>query len=695
MNLRALKTIGEVVLERQYSGDYKYGTFTTPGTLVDERVTHAFCLQYRVIGDDNNTSVLEPQTVTGFEFQGAEWREIDDNRLAAEIHQYAHKDQAHDHSLSQRVTGNDYTQRFFDERYSSDIQSWTSDAVEENPSDPFLSVLHDTVMNPCEGVEDALAEADQVDQEYGLLTLVFVDPDGVEYTLGEIPVVGEVTKSNIERKFSDNGAEGEGVCSLCSTEGIVYGLGATVIGNGRVLASKKQGPFPETAASEAWRSRPLCGECVQKVEKAHNGFIDEQKLRIPQTRCRIIPYSATNDTEVVKNFVRSFLFELPSSDNELDEDELSDMREQALFKAITTAGTGGVGSLRFFVWFYQQDKSKMHGIHSISGVSFPTIDRIQSSFTLVEEENPIAESGVQDAVMYEDTQTIPSDKQLVTGRWFYDVFSSTQNQNGNGDPTPDPGSWREIVENVLTNRAVEYDVLVKEIAREMELNRDEEYEFGAFHGEKFIRAHYVFAALDDAGLLTGVRSNSRDNSDNSTHDDETSYQYPTMQGLDNTYETYGDAVESIIEQNEALRDSPGRGMAFTLGVLAARLSNWQSRRGNSRTFIDANGLTQLSPETAAEWMTRIWEKSTTYNQQENNSGVPWQGIHQVFHTTQTQYENSETPISVEEFRYYYVAGVNLNQALTVEDYDGESNASTDSGADQNIVGGEKANINDT
>lgn len=663
MNLTALMEIGETILDTEFDTDtYPCAACTTPWTLDDEDLDVELRVKFRLHGD--GATVTDPETITDVTYDSVEWVDLDDTIAAAQRHMYAHQDQHIDYSLTRRVTSNSYSKRF---NGGQSMAGWLEDAVPESATEEsltdvtagedFLADLHSVVSDPPEALEDELREADDTGAEKAVLAPVFVTPDGEEEFAGDSPIISELTDANVTHAFEESSAakrvSGDGVCAACDADTTVYGLGGNNIGSGRFLPFKRQGVFPEYAATNAWRARPLCSDCIKTMTVALNLFVGPQDFDIPQIRCRIIPYVVGDNSDVLRGFTELYRENVTQGvGDELD----------AFIDVISKADD--VDALRFFVMFYRQDIAKLHGIHSVEGVSAPAILAFAQQYKETCYDSPVRNSEYLKKVLYTDdpdetaehaNRFVPSLRQLLSGAWFYRVFFQNRNRKGNGESTPDPGAWRELFESLVVDQQVSYDAVIRETMRELyEADADEDYGT-SYHLPALLSTHYFIEACNDAGYLTG--SNTDD------------VLYPTMDGLTDTYESYGDAVASLINNNPGLGEHPGRETAFTLGVLAARLSAWQQQRGNSRTFIDNNELVNLDAEEGERWVTRIWEKALTYNQQEHNGGVPWQDVYNAFHEANTAYKQSDDTISTDEYRYYYVQGVNIGNALNVTSED--------------------------
>jgi hypothetical protein len=383
-------------------------------------------------------------------------------------------------------------------------------------------------------------------------------------------------------------------------------------------------------------------------------MLGPQEFDIPQIRCRILPYTVAGNSDVLRAFTELYRENITQ--------EQFDGIDAFTHTVSTIEGVEGADSLRFFVMFYQQNQSEIKGIHTVEGVSALSLLTFNRQYKKVCRESPVNDCEFMKTALYtedsdgavdHENRFAASTRQLLSGVWFYRLFFENRNRKGNGESTPDPGSWRELFESLFVHQEVDYNTVIQETMQELYVaDNTEEYSYGTYHLPALLSTHYFLETCDKTGCLTS------DGSDDST--------YPSMNGLNETYTSYGDAVESIINNNPGLANNPGQETAFLLGVLASRLSAWQDRRGNSRTFIDSNELVNLDPAEGERWVTRIWDKALTYNRQENNGGVPWQGVYNAFHEANTAYKQSKNSIGKDEYRYYYVEGVNIGSALTVD-----------------------------
>lgn len=647
----ALRTIGEAIIEDEYSTEYQPYYTASPISGSNKAIESVVVVRFERLGDR-------------VEYLGTELVEPTDSPEAtANTFGYVSSSGKTDNSVTKRLTENNPV----DERFPAMVEWFDEDMLgDELLSNPVIggvqSILREDVGSTHKQIKQ---DIDNIAQrvEYRALLTLSVTEDDKEHYVGELEPYNEAMKrwaaDDLRTKSTAKDSYGFARCSICDEKTECFGLGAKM---GEQYAVKQQWPFPDVNSSEAWRHRPLCMDCITAVEVAADRFLEPQKYGVPGIRCRVIPYALPlpGADEQLKQLIRMARFELSGGNDEnedkTDQDDAGSIRERPLsaaweiYRQTVKAGEQP-DALRLAFSHIYRESTKTHGVAWVDGVSIDQVVTLQTGLEDLYENDPVFTHGLL------PQPDPPTERQVFSGNWLLWLLAGTRGSDHRGQYIGDERPWVEYTERLLTNGTINYDEVVSALIREIRaryrdrLSDDTEYPYDGFH----LAATYGFLRLASAqGVLR----------DTQTQTDSDEHNAMTMDTLDGSYTSFGDGIRKFVSAHPSIDDSPGRTAAFVLGAAAAQLSNWQAYRGNSRTFVQTRDVDQLTAETLTRWQTDIWEKAKVYNSQEGNYGVPWSDAQSLFHEANLAGENDGWQATTEEIRYHYVLGVNVGPNIS-------------------------------
>ena len=625
MLLDALATIGDELADQYF--DSKYLACCDPDSLRgNQAIETVIELEFeRTEGElvYRGTRVVDP---------------IDPLEMAIK-YGYVNRYNQYDHSLTQRASSSVLTE--FDR-----MIDWPQDdAIGDAVTDPFVEELADAFDTYAPDIREDIEQHDESIDYKALLTIRFQEDGSVQYP-GEIEALARGTfnayKETLETASSATGSSGTTRCAVCDEESETFGLGA---GLDAIYALKKQWPFPKYNASNAWQSRPLCAECISNLETASKLFLDKQDYGAPGVRCRVVPYALPMDgaEDRLRSLIRGGYEQLTDDGSE---QPLSNAWDQYRLEADILDDED---VLRLSFVHYIRDSNKSHGVATIDGVSIDHVDSIRETFETVLDTHPFFEMEP-----FSDL-TPPSEKQVFTGIWLYDLLCDVSDSDHEDNSIGDDNRWANYTESLLTASSIRYRELVNGVVREAvtryweRLSNDEEedYPYDGFHIAQAFAFQRTCARLD---LLTDDHTTHTMNLNSTTGD----------------YVTLGDGIAEFIDAHESINQSPGRSAAFILGTVAAQLSAWQMRRNLNRTFVQNRDVAHLSTENLSKWETAIWEKAKTYNAQNGNYGIPWSTAQELFHEAVLQGRNEGWNATKDEVQYHYILGVTFGPKIAAQ-----------------------------
>lgn len=549
---------------------------------------------------------------------------------------YVNRYNQYDHSLTQRASSS--VLKEFDR-----MVEWPeNDAIGNVAEEPLVNALSAAFESQGEEIRADLEDYDETIDYKALLTVKIQQGGSAQYP-GEIEALARGTfnayKETLETASSATGSSGTARCSACDAYGETFGLGANL---DAIYALKKQWPFPEYNASNAWKARPLCADCISDLETTLKLFLDKQTYGAPGVRCRVVPYALPIDgaEDRLRSLIRTGYEELTGGETEQPlsaawnhyRSELDILDEEEV--------------LRLAFVHYVRDSNKSHGVATIDGVSIDHVDKIRETFQTVLDRHPFFQMEP-----FSDLQS-PTEKQIFTGMWLHNLLSDVSDSDHDGNSIGDDDRWANYTESLLTGSQIRYGELTSSVVNEatarywdrLSQKDTEEYPFDGFHIAESFAFLRTCARL---GLLT---------------DNRTSHTM-SIDSLDGDYVTLGGGLAEFIDAHGSIDESPGRSAAFVLGAVAAQLSAWQTRRNLNRTFVQNRDVAHLSTENLPQWQTAIWEKAKTYNAQNDNYGIPWSTAQELFHDAVLQGENEGWNATKDELQYHYILGVTFGPKI--------------------------------
>ena len=644
----ALQTIGEAIIEDEYSTEYQPYYTASPISGDNKAIESVVVMRFERIGDRmeyRGTQLIAPEGSP---------------EATATTFGYVYSSGKTDNSVTKRLTENNPV----DERFSA-LVKWFDEGIlgDELISDPDIGGVHSILREEVGSThEQVKRDIDNIAQrvEYRALLTLSITKDGEERYVGDLVSYNEGMKrwaaDDVRTKSTAKDSYGFARCSVCDEETECFGLGAKM---GEQYAVKQQWPFPDVNSSEAWRNRPLCMDCITAIEVASDRFLEAQEYGVPGVRCRVIPYALPlpGATEQLKALIHEARFALSGGADEdaIDEDsESATVRERPLSAAWeryqqSVAANDQPDALRLAFSHVVRETTKTHGVAWIDGVSVDQVIALQTGIEDLYEGDPVFEQGLL------PQPDPPTERQLFSGSWLFWLLAGTRGSDHRGQYIGDETPWVEYTGRLLTNGTINYSEVIAVLMREISaryrdrLGEETDYPYDGFH----LAATYGFLRLASAeGILRDTRIQTGDEP------------AMTMTTLDGSYTSFGDGIREFVTAHPSIENSPGRTAAFVLGTAAAQLSNWQIVRDLSRTFVQTRNIDQLTAETLTRWQTDIWEKATTYNAQAGRYGVPWSDAESLFHEAVLAGENDGWQATAEEIRYHYVLGVNVGPNIS-------------------------------
>lgn len=707
MLLPALRTIGETIGDEEFTDPYE--RYWTPGDMADTQAVVVVQLTERgaADGDEDETPV--------YDHTGTRLRSAGDPVDMARTYGYAYN-HIRDQSLTQRIAGSP-------EKNIKYMMQWVDqDEIGDVRDAPIVRALRDVFdrqgdeirKDACayfdtddDGDDDTDGEQDEQDERETLtpssaepvfVTVELVDADGTAHWPGEIDAIREGVRNFRRVKLANasagSGNEGEAVCAVCDERTTVYGGGASL---DRVYSLKKQGSFTGYNASDAWRNRPLCIECIDAIETAWERFVDPQQYGPPGVKAKVIPYatSAPGADEQLRDLIRRSRDDIIGTESYDDEPDRPLARAwDGYRKAVDDGRTEG--ALRLAILFYSKEQSRAHTLAWIDGVSQHLVSRVEETAEAVVE-RPAYVAGLRPGGPPEETgiRVAPTERQIWTGMWAYDLLARESSRSGD-DPEPsDDQIWIEVTAALLTGGSIPWETVISAVGAELRarIRRDREqgieheseiedpYYAPPFDAIHVARAYVLLETLAELDVIDhrerrgsggGIdRQPNHGHGDTDMSTDDTADRQQQYRDMDETYDSLGAAVEDYIERNPPIADSPGRTAAFAIGVMASALSAWQQNRGLNRTYLQTVDLDSVDIDRLPRMRSQIWEKAQTYNAQMGNYGTPWSDLHTIVDEAILAGERDGWGVSRDDVHTYFimgsVAGARLNARVERED----------------------------
>lgn len=705
----ALRTIGEAIIEDEFEN--KYERFYTAAKIAGDKAPETvITVTFQERGDsveyvDTRALSIEEAFADAMD----EEAEAPAPEIVASRYGYCSKSGFSDNSVTklasekQPVSGK--VESMLDDWFDGEI---LGDVINDPLIQSINSVAgtHGDMRSVID--EDVKSAALGIDYR-ALLTISVIGGDGVERFPGQLDAFRQGMKQHLNTdrhtKSSAKESKGYGRCGVCDTETEVFGLGAKM--NNRMVF-KQQWPFPDTNSSQLWQQRPLCADCIDAIEVATDRFLSTQDYGSPGVRCRVIPYALPVDggKERLRRFIKEARFHLAPEEGTASERPIEDAWDAYRESITDDDWTAEEDPLRLAFSHVIANKTDIRGVAWIDGVNVDQVARLSSHAADVLETDPLF---AEDLLPVPD---LPTEREIWTGQWILNILAGESGRNSQGEFIGDDAEWAHMTEQLLTRGTVNLQSLVTPIVRDAQARyRDrvsnQDYPINGFH---IAEAHLLIETLRRAGHLRDDEEDTdtprswgntaSDDTHNRATDDGTD---PTdhaeddgmMRGLDEDYTSFSDGVESVVSAYPSIAASPGRTAGFVLGAVAAQLSNWQRHPSHdlSRTFIQNRDIDGLTPESLSRWTVDIWEKAKTYNAQEGNHGVPWEGARALIDEAQLEAENSPAGwvANADEIRRHYVMGTQVGPKLSKrasENYDEQngSDATSDDEAAEEASG---------
>jgi hypothetical protein len=655
MMQHALRTIGEAIIEDAFESEYEPFYTASPISGADKAIQSVVVVRFERIGsriEYVDTRVIDPEASP---------------QATAARHGYVRSSNVTDNSVTKRASANQPVE----EKLSNMLDRWFDEAIlgDELLSHPIIGGIHnitgDEIGETREQIEHDIDNiVQQVDYRAFLTMSVIID--GEERFAGELDVFNDGMKrwvmDDTRSKSSATDCYGFARCHVCDEQTECFGLGAKM---GEQYVVKQQWPFPGYNSSAAWRSRPLCIDCITAIEVAADRFLEPQDYGVPGMQCRVIPYTLPipGATEQLKTLIRDARLKLIGADpsaadssNGTDDEEndaADEERPRPLAAAwdryrqhLDTASESD--GIRLAFSHIVRDSNKTHGIAWIDGVSVDQVEALRNDIETLIATDPVFEQGLL------PQPDPPTERQLFSGMWLFNLLAAVRGSNHRGEYIGDETPWVDYTEQLLVQGTITHDDVITAIVREARaryrkrLGTETDFPYDGFH----LASAYVFLRV--AATHDILQDNRTNGTRDMTIDDR----------LDDTYTTFGDGIEAFVTAHPSIDDSPGRTAAFVLGAVAAQLSNWQQYRGLSKTFLQNRDIDQLTVDTLTRWQTDIWEKAKVYNAQEGNYGVPWSEAWDVFHDAILAGENEDWKTTANELQYPFLLGTQIGPSIS-------------------------------
>lgn len=710
--LAALKTIGEAITDAEFRDPSEQ--YWTPGKMADAQAVVVIRLVEResdAEGDEDQELVLD--------YAGTRLRSAGDPVDMARTYGYVYN-HIRDQSLTQRVAGSPaknlgYLMAWPDQEAIGDVRDAPivralrevfdreGDVIRDgDESRDGVLAYFDTGDENGEDENGETDEDDETDERETLtpsssepvfLTIEVVDQSGASRWPGEIDAFREAARNyrrdKLATRSAGSGNTGEAVCSVCNERGPVYGAGAP---NDRIYTLKRQGPFASHNASEAWRNRPLCIECITAIETAWERFVGPQQYGLPGIRCRVIPYAlpVPGGDEQLRTLIRHSRDDIIGTER-YDGDEAERPLARAWSGYRDEIDRGRVeDALRLSIIHYRKDKSRSHTMSLIDGVSQPGVERIEATAAAVTEQ-PAYIAALRPGGPPEETgiRVAPSEREIWTGMWAYDLLAREASRSGD-DPEPrDAQIWIEVTAALLTGGSLPFESVISAVADELrarirsdrdqgidrESDLDDPYYAPPFDGIHVAEIYVLLETLAACGVLdveaaresdsidakptlrvTSLTAMSNDRADRDDDQEQNDQDQNQELGPDAEYPSLGAAVEAYIDAHEPIAGSPGRTAAFAMGVMSASLSSWQQRRDLNSTHLQNVDINSLSVDTLPRMRSKIWDKARTYNAQKGNYGTPWSDLHAIVDEAILDGESGGWEATRDDVQTYFIMG---------------------------------------
>lgn len=641
MILTALKHIGEAIAEGEYID--KWDQYYSPAKMRNAETI----VVLRVV----------EQSAGELAYDGSYLKDAGDPvEMAHELaYAYNHK---RDKSLTQRVAGSP------DKNVQYVLEWPTDESIGDASEADIITSLRQVFVKDYEDIVadvsthfDGDGRLDPSSQEPVFITVEFRMSDGERMWPGDIQPIKEGIRNyyrdKAETMSAGSGNAGKTRCSVCDDVTEVYGAGTDM---GGFFGLKKQGSFPEHNASEAWRHRPVCIDCITAIETAWDRFVTPQNYGAPGVRCRVFPYSlpVEGGLERLTALMNNARGDLLGTEGYSDEPS----------RPLTSAWDHYMREvdldmeedvLRLAFLHYEKNQTRSSGMSWIDGVSKPYIGKIEEESTSVVE-SPIFRDGILVGGPNSDIQIEPTEREIFTGMWAYSVLARESTRSGD-DPEPaEDRFWLDVTQQLLTGCTIAYSALLSATADEICTRADRDLETEVEDGYysppldtiHVAEVYHLIATLQQLELLA---------------DPDTVYS-TSMDELQDEYASLEDAVEAFIAGHESIDSSPGREAAFIVGVLASQLSSWQQQRGLNRTFLQNVTLETVNVGSLPKLKNKIWEKAKTYNAQMGNYGVPWTGVHSMMDEALLAGEEAGWDATRDELQTFFAMGATIGPRLS-------------------------------
>lgn len=715
--LAALKTIGEAIADAEFRDPWEQ--YWTPGKMADAQTVVVIRLVERE-GEggldrvpDGDEDDQEQELV--LDYTGTRLRSAGDPVDMARAYGYVYN-HIRDQSLTQRVAGSPAKNLGY-------LMEWPDqEAIGDVRDAPLMRALREVFEREGDVIREGdesrggvldyfdTGDEDDGDEEDGdrsderetltpsssepvFLTIEVVDQSGASRWPGEIDAFREAARNyrrdKLATRSAGSGNTGEAVCSVCNERGPVYGAGAPL---DRIYTLKRQGPFAGYNASEAWRNRPLCIECITAIETAWERFVGPQQYGLPGIRCKVIPYAlpVSDGDEQLRTLIRHSRDDIIGTER-YDGDEAKRPLARAWSGYRDEIDRGRVeDALRLSIIHYRKDQSRSHTMSLIDGVSQPGVERVEATAAAVTE-RPAYIAALRPGGPPEETgiRIAPSEREIWTGMWAYNLLAREASRSGD-DPEPgDAQIWIEVTAALLTGGSLPFESVISAVADELrarirsdrdqgidrESDLNDPYYAPPFDGIHVAEIYVLLETLAACGVLdveagresdsidakptlrvTSLTAMSNDRTDRDDDQEQNDQDQNQELGSDAEYPSLGAAVEAYIDAHEPIAASPGRTAAFAMGVMSASLSSWQQRRDLNSTHLQNVDINSLSVDSLPRMRSKIWDKARTYNAQKGNYGTPWSDLHAIVDKAILDGESGGWEATRDDVQTYFIMG---------------------------------------
>ena len=285
-------------------------------------------------------------------------------------------------------------------------------------------------------LEDIKTIYETVDKKKKILLTLCIVKDNEKFYFGDIPEFKDTLKKNYISKYSNGSKKikGDGVCRFCNEHKTVYGNVLPAL-DLKFATSEKLGNTPDSILTNQWKQVPICYDCASYLSAGKN-FI-EKYLNFEEDGLTyyVIPNFIFESEEGFNK-----LYQIVTRLNNQNSTNISNLEHKL---SIISKNLNNIVELKFL--FYEKDKNAFNILNHIDGGIPSHISKLHYLQNIVINDKK-----------YESLHKsyLNSEITFYEDNWYKLILKTFEFSIK---------EYLEIIENILTNKNINYPLLLSHI----------------------------------------------------------------------------------------------------------------------------------------------------------------------------------------------------------------------------------------